>query len=151
MLSGHRRGGRVPRICDPGCDCDRCETERLERDRPARNASHSDAGGDELNDAAGCGPWMILFVGFIVALTAIGVSLVIVFTELNSTADVANNTDDGVAELANAGSRARVAPERAGVDRSAQTVLEGSSPSPVNSHPGNPSNPRSKSFAGFAR
>ncbi len=38
----------------------------------------------------------------------------------------------GVAELADAGSRVHVAPEPSGIDQPAQTVREGSSPSPIN-------------------
>ncbi len=61
-----RASSAHPRPCDPGCDCDDCTARRR----------------DELNDSAGCGPWMLLAIGFIATLTAIGISLIILSTEL---------------------------------------------------------------------
>jgi hypothetical protein len=37
---------------------------------------------DELNNGSGCGPWLILIVGYIVTLTAIGISLIVISAEL---------------------------------------------------------------------
>lgn len=72
MIANFRRGGRVHphnNVPIPGCDCPECESARR----------------DERKDAAGClRPWMLLFVGFIAALTAIGISSIIIYVELAS-------------------------------------------------------------------
>jgi hypothetical protein len=68
MITNFRRrvSSSHQRPCDPGCDCDDCTARRR----------------DELNNGIGCGPWVLLFVGYIVALTAIGISLIIISVEL---------------------------------------------------------------------
>lgn len=62
----HADGAELP---VSGCDCADCQFAR-------------DAELDQVNNPIGCGPWLLLAVGYIVTLTAIGISLIVISTEL---------------------------------------------------------------------